>query len=80
MHHVHSSGAYYCRRKLVLATNHLICRRFEDLGYTPVTLLTTPQDNVTVTSDPVYTVTNIQSLFDYICIADNGNSILTQKQ
>ena len=40
-------------------------------------LLTTPQGNVTITSDPVYTVTNIKSSFDYICIADNGNSIST---
>ena len=40
-------------------------------------LLITPQGNVTVTSNPVYTVTNIQSSFDYICIADNGNSIST---
>ena len=43
----------------------------------PVILLTTPQGNVTVTSDPVYTVTNIQSSFDYICIADNGNFVST---
>ena len=43
----------------------------------PFILLTTPQGNVTVTSDPVYTVTNIQSSFDYICIADNGNFVST---
>ena len=42
-----------------------------------IVLLTTPQGNVTVTSNPVYTVTNIQSSFDYICIADNRNSIST---
>ena len=43
----------------------------------PVILLTTPQGNVTVTSDPVYTVTNIQSSFNYVCIADNGNFVST---
>ena len=50
-----------------------------DPGFPPnlTILLTTPQGNVTVTSNPVYTVTNIQSSFDYICIADNGNSIST---
>ena len=40
-------------------------------------LLTTPQGNVTVTSNPVYTVPNIQSSFDYTCIADNGNFVST---
>ena len=50
-----------------------------DPGFPPnlTILLTTPQGNVTVTSDPVYTVTNIQSSFDYVCIADNGNFIST---
>ena len=57
--------------------NHAVNCTVIDPGFPPnlTILLTTPQGNVTITSDPVYTVTNIQSSFDYICIADNGNSV-----
>ena len=53
------------------------CTVIDSFPSNPTIKLTTPDGNETITSSPVYPVTNIQMSFNYICIADNSKSVST---